>query len=47
MLQTFIQEQESVAFPKKCLKAITASSAEKEQDILLKRIQMEVSFYDL
>ena len=47
VFKTFIQEEKSVAFPKKCFKAVATSSAKKEQDILLKRIQMEVSFYDL
>lgn len=41
-LQPFVKKKESVPFPYKPFDAVTASSAEQEEDILLVWIQQEV-----
>ena len=45
-LQPFVKKKESVSFPYKPFDAVTASSAEQEEDILFVWIQLEVEFYN-
>ena len=45
-LQPFVKEKESVPFPYKPFDAVTASSAEQEEDILVVWIQLEVEFHN-
>ena len=45
-LQPFVKEKKSVSFPYKPFDAITASSAEQEEDILFVWIQLEVEFHN-
>ena len=44
-LQPFVKEKKSVSFPYKPFDAVTASSAEQEEDILFVWIQLEVEFH--
>lgn len=45
-LQPFVKEKKSVFFPYKPFDAVTASSTEKEEDILFIWIQLEVEFHN-
>ena len=45
-LQPFVKKKESVPFPYKPFDAVTASSAEQEEDILFVWIQLEVKFHN-
>ena len=45
-LQSFVKEKKSIYFPYKPFYAVTASTAEKEKNILFIRIQLEVKFHD-
>ena len=47
VLKAFVQKEESIAFPQESLDSVRTSSAEKKQDILFKRIQMILAFYNL
>ena len=47
MFKAFIQKQESGSLPQKSFYPVSASSTEKKQDILFKRIHPEVAFDDL
>ena len=44
--QPFVKKKESVPFPYKPFDAVTASSAEQEEDILFVWIQLEVEFHN-
>ena len=45
-LQPFVEEKESVPFPDQPFHAVTASTAEQEEDILFVWIQLEVEFHN-
>ena len=45
-LQPFVKKKESIPFPYKPFDAVTASSAEQEEDILFVWIQLEVKFHN-
>ena len=45
-LQPFVKEKKSVFFPYKPFYAFTASTTEKEKNILFIRIQLEVKFHN-
>ena len=45
-LQPFVEEKESVPFPDQPFNAVTASTAEQEEDILFVWIQLEVEFHN-
>ena len=45
-LQPFVKEKKSVSFPYEPFDAVTASSTEKEEDILFVWIQLEVEFHN-
>ena len=45
-LQPFVKKKESVSFPYKSFDAVTAPSAEQEEDILFVWFQLEVEFHN-
>ncbi len=45
-LQPFVEEKESVPFPDQPFNAVTASTAEQEEDILFVWVQLEVEFHN-
>ena len=45
-LQPFVKKKESVSFPYKSFDAVTAPSAEQEEDILFVWVQLEVEFHN-
>ena len=46
IINAFVAEKESIPFPDQCLNPVTALAAEKENSILIVRIQMELESYD-
>ena len=45
-LQPFVKKKESISFPYKSFDAVTAPSAEQEEDILFVWVQLEVEFHN-
>lgn len=46
IINAFVAEMESIPFPDQCLNPDTAPTAEKENGILIVRIQMKLESYD-
>ncbi|MCH1937978.1 hypothetical protein MCI96_24110 [Enterocloster sp. OA11] len=45
ILQALIKQNKSISFPDQAFESVSAASAEKKQDLLLKGIQMELFLY--